>query len=128
MARNGLPNYRKLALSAYAPICVYCGFGIKEILEVAHLDCDPENNDLANLALLCPTCHRMHDVDLIPTDVVIRLRDEKRTVRWAKLTKDAAIKAVATKRNTPDLLAEAGRKAAATRKARLAASSQKEKN
>lgn len=121
MARTGLPNYRKLALAAYVPICVYCGFGIKEILEVAHLDCDPENNDLANLALLCPTCHRMHDVDLIPTDVVIRLRDEKRTVRWAKLTKDAVVKAVATKRNTPELLAEAGRKAAATRKARRAA-------
>jgi 5-methylcytosine-specific restriction endonuclease McrA len=113
MTRNGLPNYRKLALNAYVPICVYCGFGIKEILEVAHLDCNPENNDLANLVLLCPTCHRMHDVDLIPTDVVIRLRDEKRTVKWAKLTKDAALKAVATKRNTPDLLAEAGRKAAA---------------
>jgi len=39
----------------------------------------------------------MHDIDLIPTEVVARLRDEKRKVRWSKLTKDAAAKVVATK-------------------------------
>src|ERR1700719_2520240 len=96
MSRNGILNYRKLAFATYAPVCVYCGFGIKEVLEVAHLDCEPANCDVANLAILCPTCHRMHDIDLIPTDVVARLRDEKRKPRWAKLTKDAAEKAVKT--------------------------------
>ena len=35
---TSLPNYRKLAFDAYAPICVHCGFGIREVLEVAHLD------------------------------------------------------------------------------------------
>lgn len=118
MVRTGLPNYRKLAFEKYAPICVYCGFGIKEVLEVAHLDCEPENCDHANLAILCPTCHRMHDIDLIPTDVIRRLRDEKRKVNWSKLTKDAAVKAVKTKLLNPELMIEAGRKAAATRKAR----------
>src|SRR5690242_9829118 len=118
MARTGLPNYRKLALEAYAPICVYCGFGIKAVLEVAHLDCDPANNDVRNLALLCPTCHRMHDIDLIPTEVVARLRDEKRKARWSKLTKDAVTKAVATKRRDPEHMREAARKAVATRRAR----------
>lgn len=118
MARNGLPKYRKLAFEQYAPICVYCGFGIKEVLEVAHLDCNPANCDAANLAILCPTCHRMHDIDLIPTDVVVRMRDEKRKPRWAKLTKDAAVKAVETKRLNPELMREAARKAAATRRAR----------
>jgi hypothetical protein len=118
MSRPGLPNYRKLAFETYAPICVYCGFGIKEVLEVAHLDCIPANCEAANLAILCPTCHRMHDIDLIPTDVVIRLRDEKRKPRWAKLTKDAAATAIKTKRLNPELMREAGRKAAATRKAR----------
>lgn len=120
MARTGLPNYRKLAFEKYAPICVYCGFGIKEVLEVAHLDCEPENCDHTNLAILCPTCHRMHDVDLIPTEVIRRLRDEKRKANWSKLTKNAAAKAVKTKRLNPELMIEAGRKAAATRKARKA--------
>lgn len=118
MARSGLPDYRKAALAAYAPICVYCGFGIKEVLEVAHLDCKPENCALENLALLCPTCHRMHDLDLIPTEVVIRLRDEKRTANWKKLMKDAAAKAGATKRRSA-----IAKRAAATRKQRASAPS-----
>jgi hypothetical protein len=63
----------------------------------------------------------MHDIDLIPTDVVARLRDEKRKPRWAKLTKDAAAKAMATKRLKPELMREAARKAVATRKARATA-------
>ena len=111
--RAGLPPYRKAALAAYAPICVYCEFGIKELLEVAHLDCDPKNCELANLALLCPTCHRMHDLDLIPTDLVIRLRDEKRTVNWKKLMKDAGAKAGATRKRSAT-----AKRAAATRKQR----------
>ncbi len=118
MSRNGLPNYRKLALEAYRPICAYCGFGIKEVLEVAHLDCDPQNNSLGNLALLCPTCHRMHDIDLIPAEIIVRLRDEKRTARWGKLMKDAAAKALETKRGKPGALSAAAAKAVATRRAR----------
>src|SRR4051794_39587641 len=121
MSRTGLLNYRKLAFDAYAPICVYCGFGIREVLEVAHVDCNPKNCDVTNLAILCPTCHRMHDIDLIPTDVIIRLRDEKRKANWAKLTKDAASKAVATRRLKPELMREAVEKAVASRKARAAA-------
>ncbi len=89
-----------------------------EVLEVAHLDCDPRNNKLENLALLCPTCHRMHDIDLIPTDVVVRLRDEKRTPKWSKLMKDAAAKALVTKRKTPGSLSAAATKAVVTRRAR----------
>jgi 5-methylcytosine-specific restriction endonuclease McrA len=120
MARAGLPNYRKLAFESYAPICVYCGFGIKEVLEVAHLDCKPENCEIDNLAILCPTCHRMHDVDLIPTEIIRRLRDEKRKANWAKLTKDASKKAVQTKLLDPLSMKVAAKKAAATRKARRA--------
>jgi 5-methylcytosine-specific restriction endonuclease McrA len=123
MARTGLPNYRKLAFETYAPVCVYCGFGIKEVLEVAHLDCKPENCAVDNLAILCPTCHRMHDVDLIPTDVVRRLRDEKRKGDWAKLTKDAAKKAVQTKLLDPLLMKAAAKRAVDTRRARKAAES-----
>ena len=89
---TSLLNYRKLAFDAYAAICVHCGFGIREVLEVAHLDGNRANNSPSNLAILCPTCHRMHDIDLLPTDAVVRLRDEKRKARWSKLTKDAAKK------------------------------------
>ncbi len=67
---TSLLNYRKLAFDAYAPICVHCGFGIREVLEVAHLDGNRANNSLSNLAILCPTCHRMHDIDLLPTDAL----------------------------------------------------------
>ena len=121
MPRKGLPNYRKMAFEKYAPICVHCGFGIKEVLEVAHLDCDPQNCDVSNLVILCPTCHRMHDIDLIPTDGLVRLRDEKRKPRWAKLMKDAAQKATETKRLSPGAFQAAAKKAVATRRARAAA-------
>ena len=52
---TSLLNYRKLAFDAYAPICVHCGFGIREVLEVAHLDGNRANNSLSNLVILCPT-------------------------------------------------------------------------
>ena len=115
---TSLLNYRKLAFDAYAPICVHCGFGIREVLEVAHLDGNRANNSLSNLAILCPTCHRMNDIDLLPTDAVVRLRDEKRKARWSKLTKDAAKKAIETMHKTPGGLEAAAQKAAATRRAR----------
>jgi 5-methylcytosine-specific restriction endonuclease McrA len=113
-----LPDYRKLAFDTYAPICVHCGFGVREVLEVAHLDGNRANNSLSNLVILCPTCHRMHDIDLIPTDAVVRLRDEKRKARWSKLTKNAAKKAIVTMRKTPGRLEAIAQKAVATRRAR----------
>jgi len=115
---TSLLNYRKLAFDEYAAICVHCGFGIREVLEVAHLDGNRANNELSNLVILCPTCRRMHDIDLIPTDIVRRFRDEKRKARWSKLTKDAAKKAIATMRKTPGRLEAIAQKAAATRRAR----------
>ena len=42
--------------------CVRCGRPWR--LEIAHLDGDPANNDPANLATLCRTCHRAHDYPL----------------------------------------------------------------
>lgn len=114
-------DYRKLAFERYAPICVFCGFGIEAVLEVAHIDCDPANCNIDNLAILCPTCHRMLDIDLIPTEVVRRLRDEKRKPNWRKLLKDAGEKAAATKRAIPGLLTRAAELAVATRRERNAA-------
>src|SRR5438477_6489523 len=93
-------NYRKLAFEHYKDrlFCAHCGFGIPEVLEVAHLDCCRENNDVSNLVLLCPTCHKMLDLDLIPTQAVIALRDHPRVARWSKRMKDAGKKAALSRR------------------------------
>lgn len=37
--------------------CERCGYNKKEILNVHHKDRNHDNNDLANLELLCPNCH-----------------------------------------------------------------------
>ena len=107
-------NYRKLAFEHYKNrlFCAHCGFGIPEVLEVAHLDCQRHNNDVSNLVLLCPTCHKMLDLDLISTDAMTQMRDRPRVVRWAKRMKDAGKKAALSRKQ---------RGAARRRKWRLAA-------
>lgn len=104
-------NYRKLAFAHYDPLCAHCGFGIPSILEVAHLDGDRSNNDIANLVILCPNCHKMHDLDLISTPTIIAMRDQPKVVNWSKRMKDAGQKAARTRS-----LRAAARKAAATRR------------
>lgn len=68
-------NYRRLAFAHYDPLCAHCGFGVPAVLEVAHLDCNRQNNDIGNLVILCPNCHKMHDLDLISTATIIEMRD-----------------------------------------------------
>ena len=84
-------NYRKLAFDNYLPICSFCGFGLKSVLEVAHLDGNRSNNGLKNLAILCPTCHRMHDLDLITSTTIVltrsRMQKGESAVDWTKLQK-----------------------------------------
>jgi 5-methylcytosine-specific restriction endonuclease McrA len=104
-------NYRKLAFDSYAPICAYCGFGVPEILEVAHLDGDRQNNAVENLAILCPTCHKMHDIDLIPTAIIVEMRDRERRIDWSKRMKDAGATAALTRKRRA-----AARKAVETRR------------
>ena len=107
-------NYRKLAFDHYPPICAYCGFGIPEFLEVAHLDGNKDNNELGNLVILCPNCHKMHDIDLISTEIVVEMRDREKQVDWSKRMKEAGKKAAVTRKRRT-----AGRKAAETRKRRM---------
>ena len=107
-------NYRKSALEHYRKdiggsrinVCVVCGFGIPSVLEVAHLDQDRANNDLGNLAVLCPNCHKMHDIGLIPTDAVRKMRDEYLKENWGLRVKDAGVKAAATRNNCFGMPAE----------------------
>ena len=100
-------NYRRLAFDHYGiktkdgelshVFCAVCGFGIREVLEVAHLNCDRSRNEVENLAILCRNCHRMHDLDLISTPMVIVMRDRLKLVKQSKLMKDAGAKAARTK-------------------------------
>jgi 5-methylcytosine-specific restriction endonuclease McrA len=103
-------NYRKLAFSHYPPFCAHCGYGIPDVLEVAHIDGNRSNNAVSNLVILCPNCHKMHDLDLISTATIIEMRDRPKLVVWAKRMKDAGRKAAETRKRRL-----AGRKAAATR-------------
>ena len=73
-------NYRKLASQYYEPVCAHCGFGIPDVLEVVHIDCDRSNNDISNLDILCPNCHKMHELDLISTETIIQMRDRPKVV------------------------------------------------
>jgi predicted restriction endonuclease len=114
----GRINYRKLAFEHYPPICAYCGFGVPEILEVAHLDGNRSNNEIGNLIILCPNCHKMHDIDLIPTETITLMRDREKRVDWKKRMKDAGQKAATTRKRRL-----AGEKAARTRKSKKSSSS-----
>jgi hypothetical protein len=103
-------NYRKLAFAHYDPLCAHCGFGVPAVLEVAHIDGNRANNDIGNLVILCPNCHKMLDLDLISNDIIIQMRDRPKVVTWSKRMKDAGQKA-ALKR----LRRAAARKAVETR-------------
>ena len=104
-------NYRKLAFESYNPLCAHCGFGIPSVLEIAHVDGDRNNNEVGNLVILCPNCHKMHDLDLISTETIIQMRDRPKIVDWSKRMKDAGKKAAHTRK-----WRNAGRKAAETRR------------
>lgn len=56
---NSHSTYRKRALQAYPHKCLVCGWDEDErILEVHHIDENREHNEVENLCILCPTCHR----------------------------------------------------------------------
>ena len=56
---DGHSSYRAMALSHYPNVCMCCGWNEDErVLEVHHIDGDRTNNQLSNLSILCPTCHR----------------------------------------------------------------------
>lgn len=52
-------NYRQIAFDLYEHKCGVCGYDEdSRILEVHHKDENHDNNDPANLCILCPNCHR----------------------------------------------------------------------
>jgi len=105
-------NYRKLAFGHYAPFCAHCGFGIPSVLEVAHVDSNRRNNDIKNLVILCPNCHKMHDLDIISTETILVMRDRPKTVNWRKRMKDAGRKAALTRKTRSTRMRRKRRQAA----------------
>ena len=61
-------SYRENALEFYENKCAVCGYDEDvRILEVHHKDENHSNNDLNNLCILCPNCHKkitLHYYDL----------------------------------------------------------------
>jgi hypothetical protein len=52
-------NYRRNAFNAYPHECSICGWNEDErVLEVHHLDENRKHNELKNLKILCPICHK----------------------------------------------------------------------
>ena len=70
-------NYRKNAYRNYPHKCAVCGWNEDEdILEVHHIDENREHNELSNLIILCPTCHRKlssHKYKLINREQIVLL-------------------------------------------------------
>ena len=109
-------DYRKLAFEHYDPVCAHCGFGVPMVLEVCHIDGNRQNNAIENLVILCPTCHKMHDIDLIGTETILVMRDRPKEIDWSKRMKDAGAKAATTRKRRA-----AARKAVETRRKRSGA-------
>ena len=60
--------YRRNAFAKYDHKCAICGWNKDErVLEVHHIDENRNNNNIDNLIILCPTCHKfltLHLYDL----------------------------------------------------------------
>jgi len=108
-------NYRKIAQNHYKNhVCVWCGYGNPEVLEVAHVDHDNKNNKASNLAFLCPTHHREYDLGLISTKMILERRKFVETnpkADWLVL-----IGGNLTKEELKKKLSESAKKAHKTRK------------
>lgn len=74
---SGTTNYRKNALSNYPNECAICGWKDDvDVLEVHHIDENRQNNELENLIVLCPICHKKlttHNYKLINRSQIIKI-------------------------------------------------------
>ena len=62
---GGRSSYRERALRELGVKCRLCEYSIESVLEVHHIDRDRGNNEINNLAVLCPTHHREVHTGLI---------------------------------------------------------------
>ena len=70
---NGM-NYREKALREYQHKCAICNWNEDtDVLEVHHIDENRQNNELNNLIILCPICHKkltIHKYELINRSII----------------------------------------------------------
>ena len=78
---TGLSNYRELAFRTYKHACACCDWHEDiRILEVHHVDSDRENNDISNLIILCPNCHKkitLHKYELIGRNTLKKITSQE---------------------------------------------------
>ena len=69
-------DYRKKAFDNYEHKCMICGWDEDDsILEVHHLDENHSNNEIENLMILCPLCHKKlttHNYILTEENTIIK--------------------------------------------------------
>lgn len=65
-AKHGNEVYRGYFKGRDVFECERCGYSGHDIrmFDINHIDCNHKNNNLDNLELLCPTCHRLETVRL----------------------------------------------------------------
>ena len=69
---------RKMLKNQKIAHCEYCGNKTKEILQIHHIDsvASGGNNDLNNLIILCPNCHKAAHAGIIKKDELQKLKKE----------------------------------------------------
>lgn len=65
---KGAHDYQTRAKSFYGNVCSECGIADvwnnkPIILDVHHIDGNRQNNDIVNLKVLCPNCHRQAEME-----------------------------------------------------------------
>ncbi len=56
-------TYRRIAFAVKPKVCERCGFNQEAAIVVHHRDRDRQNNDIANLEILCANCHAIEHLD-----------------------------------------------------------------
>ena len=65
--------YRRNAFLYYPHKCKICGWNKDErVLEVHHIDENRNNNDISNLVILCPTCHKYLTLHLYTLEQLLK--------------------------------------------------------
>ncbi len=116
LQRRNTNAARRAAAQAYPfKCCVVCGLQFEAVLDIAHLDHNPGNNDPESLAYLCRTHHWLLDAGLYPLEAIrlmrahwqanrdkadhsARMKDAGATAARTRKRRVAAHKAVATRR------------------------------
>lgn len=65
--------YRRNAFNTYPHKCKICGWSKDErVLEVHHIDENRNNNDISNLVILCPICHKYLTLHLYTLEQLLK--------------------------------------------------------